>query len=116
MSAVATVVGLVFVVLAYTANQDPGGWNSFYESVVPVGGSQDWNLLVRVLAPVVLVSGGWYLGEQIISRRKFDRLVDTKKRSEFQKNYDELEELAGKLPKRYEERLEEKADTFSSRR
>lgn len=116
MSSLATVVGLVLTVLAFTAEPAAAGWNAFYERTVPVGGDQDWNLLVRVVAPIILVSGVWYLGEQIIARRKFERLINAEKKSAFQDNLDELEETARKLPKEYEERLNEKTESFVSRR
>lgn len=116
MSAVATAVGLVFTVLAFTAEPTAAGWNAFYESNVPVGGDQDWNLAVRVIAPIVLATGVWYLGEQILARRKFERLINLEKKSEFQKNLDKLEETTKKLPKDYEERLDEKTESFVSRR
>lgn len=116
MSSVATLVGLALTVLAFTAEPTAGGWNAFYERTVPVGGDQDWNLLARVVAPIVLVSGVWYLGEQIIARRKFERLINAEKKSEFQDNLEQLEETVGKLPKEYEERLDEKTESFVSRR
>lgn len=117
MSSVATVVGLALTILAYTAEPTAGGWNAFYEQAVPMQTSEgSWNLLIKVVAPIVLVSGGWYLGEQILARRKFENLIEIEKKSAFQDNYEELREQAGKLPKRYEERLDEKADEFLSRR
>lgn len=116
MSSVATVVGIAFTVLAYTANPDPAGWNAFYENVVPVGGENDWNLLVQVLAPVVLASGAWYLGEQALARRKFKDLINEESKKEFQRNMDELEETVKKLPKRYEDRFEEKVESFKMKR
>lgn len=117
MSSVATVVGLALTVLAYTAEPTAGGWNAFYEQAVPMESTEgSWNLLVKVVAPIVLVSGAWYLGEQILARRKFEDLIGTEKKSAFQDNYEELQEAAAKLPKRYEERLDEKANEFVSRR
>lgn len=116
MSSVATLVGLVGTVLAFTAEPTAAGWNAFYENAVPVGGGQDWNLLVQVVAPVVLLSGAWYLGEQIIARRKFERLINAEKKSAFQDNLEQLEETVQKLPKEYEERLDEKTESFVSRR
>lgn len=117
MSVVATLVGLAFTVIAFLADYDAAGWTDFYEAWVPSGSSGgNWNRLVQVVAPVVLVTGLWYLGEQILARRKFNSLIDTESKSEFQRSLDELEETVKKLPKSYESRLQEKRDQFVSRR
>lgn len=117
LSSLATLVGIVFTVLAFAANYEAAGWTDFYEAWVPQGtGAGNWNRFVQVVAPIVLVTGGWYLGEQIIARRKFNRMISTESKSEFQRNLDELEQTAGKLPKRFKEQLEDKREEFVSRR
>lgn len=117
MSAAATLLGIAFTVLAFMADYDAAGWTDFYEAWVPQGtGAGNWNRFVQVVAPIVLVSGAWYLGEQLLARRKFNRMIDTESKSEFQRNLDELEETAGKLPQRFKERLEDKREEFVSRR
>lgn len=117
ISAVVLVIGLVLTVLAYTAAYPASGWNAFYENLVPSSTSEgDWNLLVRVVAPIVLLVGIWYVGEQLLARRKFNRLMGVDKKSDFSKNVTTLTETAKKLPKRYEEQLQEKERSFKSRR
>lgn len=117
MSIVATILGLAFTVLSFTHGGDPAGWNSFYESVVPMSDDAgNWNLLVQLLAIPTLLAGLWYLGEQILARRKFNRLIGLEKKSEFQQRLPELKEEAAKLPQTYEQRLEEKMESFQSRR
>ena len=117
MSTVATIVGLALTVLAYTADYGAANWTDFYEGIVP--GQTDagnWNMLVRVLAPIALLTGAWYLGEQLWARYKFNEMMSTEKKSEFSKNVPALEKAARKLPKRFEEELKEKQSAFVSRR
>jgi hypothetical protein len=116
MSTVATLIGLVFTVLAFLHDGQPSGWTAFYESAVPSQPGQDWNLAVQILAPVVLFTGLWYLVEQIKARRKVDRILGLEKKSEFNERLPEAREEIPKLPNRYEERLDEKQKNFRSRR
>jgi thiaminase len=117
MSVVATVVGLVLTVLAFAADYGAANWTDVYEAYVSAGETGgNWNRLVQVLAPVVLATGLWYVGEQILARRSFNELIDTDSKSEFQSNLEELEDTVGKLPKSYEERLQEKREQFVMRR
>jgi hypothetical protein len=117
MSMVATLVGLLFTVLSFTHGGDPAGWNAFYENLVPKSDDAgNWNLLVQLLAIPTLIAGLWYLGEQILARRKFNRMMALEKKSEFQQQLPELKEEAAKLPQEYEQRLEEKMESFQSRR
>lgn len=113
-----TVVGVALVAFSYTADYAEDNWTDAYEAVVPggVGEDQDWNLAVRVVSPVVLVTGAWYLGEQILARRKFNRLINAEKKSEFNQNVSVLEETVRDLPHKYEDKLEEKQASFKSRR
>lgn len=116
MSAVATLVGGVLFVLSIAANQG-AGWVAFYTDVVSSGGTEaNWNKAVMLVSGVVFATGAWYLGEQIVARRKFNRLIGMEKKSEFQQNLDSLRETVKKLPQEYEERFEEKSEEFTSRR
>lgn len=116
LSLVVLAVGLVGTVLSYTASYPAGGWNAFYENTVPGGTDQDWNLAVRVIAPIVLLSGIWYTGEQVLARRRFNRLMGAEKKSDFSKNIARLEDTVKVLPRSYEDRLQEKENSFKSRR
>lgn len=103
-------VGLVFVVLSFT--RDTSYALGAYKSAVP----KDWNQWVMVLSPVLSVVGGWYFGEQVVLRRRYHRLLSAEKKSDFQRNRRELEELARRLPPAYEQAVEDKATDFKSLR
>lgn len=109
-----SVIGLALTAVAYSA---PGAaWTDSYEAALPSAGGGDWNMLVRVVAPIILLTGVWYVGEQIIARRRFNRLINAEKKSEFQQNLPTLEETVRDLPDKYEDRLEQKQTDFKSRR
>lgn len=116
MSALATLVGLVFTVLAFLHDGQPSGFIAFYERTVPTGPDTNWNLAVKIIAPVVLATGVWYLVEQIKARRKFNEIMDLEKKSEFNQRLPELKEEVRKLPKTYEQELSDKEKDFRSRR
>lgn len=116
MSIAITIIGLLLVVLSYTADYQAAGWTDTYESYVPESANGSWNMLVRVVSPVILITGVWYLGEQILARRKFERLINAEKKSDFRTNLPQLEETVRDLPAKYEDRLQEKQGEFKSRR
>lgn len=116
MSAVATLVGLVFTVLAFLHDGQPSGVIAFYERNVPTGPDTNWNLAVKIIAPVVLATGLWYLVEQVKARKKFNDIMDLEKKSEFNQRLPELKEEVKKLPKEYEEDVSAKEKDFRSRR
>jgi hypothetical protein len=115
MSAAATLIGLAFTVLAFLHDGQPSGWTAFYERTVPTS-PDNWNLAIQILAPVVLVTGLWYLVEQIKARRKFEEIMDLGKKSEFNQRLPELKEEVRKLPTSFEEDVEAKEKDFRSRR
>lgn len=116
MSAAATLIGIVFSVLAFLHDGQPDGLTAFYESNVPKNPDQDWNLAVQILAPVVLATGLWYLVEQIQARRTYNEIMDLEKKSEFNQRLPELKEEVRKLPKSYEEEVQAKEKDFRSKR
>ena len=116
ISLLVLLLGLALTVLAYTAAYPANGWNAFYENLVPGGTDQDWNLLVRVVAPIVLLIGVWYTVEQLLARRKFHRLLDVERKSDLHKNMQTLDDTVKVLPRSYEDRLLEKEAAFKSRR
>jgi hypothetical protein len=75
-----------------------------------------WDQWVAFLSVLGLLMGGWYVGEQLMKRRKFEKLLSTDKRSEFAESRKELEDLAKSLPERYKPRISEKEAEFKSRR
>lgn len=83
---------------------------SFYAQLLPSGNRGGWNMLVVIVSPFVALTGGWYAWEQFSMRRRFDELVETRKKSAFRKELPELRHLVDQLPPRYEERLKERMD------
>lgn len=102
------VLGFVLTVVSYTAYLADPGFLASYEGAV-VGG---WNLWVMAIAPFMLLAGGWYAGEQVLLRRRFEEKIDIDRRSEYRDRVRELEGMVEKLPRRYEERLDEQVEEY----
>jgi hypothetical protein len=114
---VVAVVGLVLTIISFTysfAHPRPG-WLLSYQNVVarPEG---DYNLILFIVGPIMLLMGGFYFGEQLMLRRRFEKLLDTPKRSEFAGRRKDLDDLAKRLPSSFETRIEEKESEFKSKR
>lgn len=102
--------------MSIAANQG-ASWVAFYTDVVSSGGTDaNWNKAVMLVSGVVAVTGVWYVVEQVMARRRFDRMMGTEKKSEFQQNMETLRETVKKLPVAYEDAFEEKSEEFTSRR
>lgn len=117
LGAVLLLVGLALTVVSWSlafADATPG-WLASYASAVKQDGA-DYNLIVFIVGPILLIWGAWYIGEQIIFRRRFETLIDTPKRSEFTSRRRELEDIARRLPEQFQARLKAKENEFSSRR
>lgn len=117
IGALLLVVGLVGTIIAFVdrfATTTPG-WLQWYEDLVkqPAG---DYNLILLIVAPIVLIMGGFYVGEQLVLRRRFDRLLDTSKKSEFTSRRRDLEDLSRRLPDGYRKRIADKEGEFLSKR
>lgn len=108
-AAVLLIVGTVLTILAVMPLLGMHETVRFYLQVLPENRS-GWNLVVLIVSPFVALTGGWYAWEQISLRRRFDELVETRKKSAFRKELPELRHLVDQLPPRYEERLEERMD------
>ena len=111
------VVGLVGTIIAFTykyAKSTPS-WLSWYGKLVarPEG---DYNLILFIAAPIVLIWGAFWFGEQLVLRRRFDRMLDTPKKSEFSSRRSDLEELVKRLPDGYKQRIKDKESEFVSKR
>ena len=119
LGAVLLVIGLIGTTIAVWSNwfTDAGatGFMARYQSYVqrPQG---DFNLLLLIIAPILLIWGAFWVGEQMILRRRFDRLLDTPKRSEFTSRRSQLEEMTKRLPDGYRGRIKEKENEFVSKR
>jgi hypothetical protein len=75
-----------------------------------------YGLWMNILGLFGILVGGWYVGEQLWNRRKFERLLNTDKRSEFTSSRKNLEDIARRLPDRYRPRIEDKEATFKTLR
>lgn len=102
---VASVLGLVVSLglLAYVAP-------TVNDQVISALGA--WALWVTILGALGVLMGGWYVGEQVYLRRKFERLVGTDKRSEFVSSRKDLDDIAKRLPESYKPRIKEKEAQF----
>ena len=76
----------------------------------------DYNLILVIAGPILLIMGGFYFGEQLVLRRRFERLLDTPKRSEFSSRRRDLEDLAKRLPEGFTAKIEAKESEFKSKR
>ena len=81
-----------------------------------VGPGSGWDQLLGIVAAFGALLGAWYVGEQVVARRKFERLLDTDKRSEFVSNRKDLEQLTKRLPDHFKPRFAEKEASFKSSR
>lgn len=90
-------------------------WLASYDALVYRDGA-DYNLILLIGGPIVLIMGIYYVGEQIVFRRRFERLIDTPKRSEFATRRRDLEEISRKLPDSFGERIRQKESEFVSKR
>ena len=110
-------VGIVLTIVSFTYRfvTPTPGWLSGYAGLVqrPEG---DYNLILLILGPILVIMGGFYVGEQVVLRRRFERLLDTPKRSEFTSRRRTLEDLARRLPDGFSSRIEEKESEFKSKR
>jgi hypothetical protein len=103
-----TVVGFLLTVVSYTAYLADPGFLAGYEEALRGG----WNLWIMAISPFVLLMGGWYAGEQILLRRRFEEHIAMERRSESRDRIRELEDIVRKLPSRYEQRLVEETEEF----
>lgn len=116
IGSVLAIVGLVLTVISFShAFLDAPSWLDWYNDLVnrPEG---NYNLILLIVGPIVLIMGAFYAGEQIVLRRRFERLLDTPKRSEFTSRRRDLEDLARRLPDHFGKRIREKEGEFVTRR
>jgi len=118
IGAVVAGLGLVLTIIAFVyefADTTPA-WLSWYDSIVNRPSEGDYNLFVVILGPILLVMGGFYIGEQVMLRRRFDELLDTSKKSEFTARRRDLQDLARRLPDDFRGRIEAKENEFRAKR
>lgn len=110
-------VGLLITVISFTyalADATPSWLNGYHDLVERPEGN--WNVVLFILGPILLIWGGFTVGEQIIYRRRFERLIDTTRKQEFTSNRRELEDVTKRLPDTFRARLKAKESEFSTRR
>jgi hypothetical protein len=71
-----------------------------------------WNTWLSIIGPLLLLVGIWVVGDGILKRREFDRLIETTSKAAFVRNQDRLEELAWLLSEEHELRVFEKKQEF----
>ena len=72
----------------------------------------EWGWWILIFAPFILTAGIWYFFDQIMARKKFNKLISTNSKANFVKNIGEIEEVVWKLSIKYRERFEEKKKKF----
>ena len=70
--------------------------------------ASDWNWWFLILGIFLIFVGGWYTFDTLRKIRKFERDINSESKKKFVSDLRELEEIAYKLGRKYEERLEEK--------
>jgi len=113
LSAILFVVGIIMMtvgVLWYFTLIQPTIANTSLEWFSEKLGNWGWWILIS--APFILIVGIWYLFDQIMVRKKFNKLVSPNSKANFVKNISEIEESIWKLSGRYRERFEEKKKKF----
>ena len=68
----------------------------------------EWNWWFLILGLILLFVGGWYTIDTLRKMRKFEEYINSDSKKKFVNDLRELEDIAYKLGKKYEERLEEK--------
>lgn len=117
IGAVVAAIGLLLTIVSFTysfADTTPG-WLKGYDGLVNRS-EGNYNLILFIAGPIMLIIGGFYFGEQLVLRRRFERLLDTPRKSEFSTRRRDLEDLAKRLPDDFRARIDAKESEFTSRR
>ncbi len=109
-----SVLTFISWMVAFNASSTYLDWYRELANVGVLG--KDWNLVVVIGGPIVLITGVWYFIEQILKRRRFEKLIDTTKKSEFVSSRKELKEIARILPDPYGQRVKDKEDELRQKR
>jgi hypothetical protein len=73
----------------------------------------DWKYWLVIISPIILVTSGFYLGDNILKRRKFNKLINTTSKANFVRNLDDIEYLAWKLTEKHAAIVDEKKREFN---
>lgn len=115
MGLVLGIVGLILTIISFTykfVQPNPSFLTSYANLVQRPEG--DYNLILFIGGPILLIIGGFYFGEQLVLRRRFDRMIDTPKKSEFASRRRDLEDLAKRLPDAYNKKIKAKDAEFNT--
>lgn len=119
IGAVVLAVGVVFAFLSYVQQFASPGWLGWWADAletIPGADLEGWNLVVMIVSTILTITGGFYFGEQLVLRRRFERLIETPKKSEFASHRKDLDDLARRLPQSYKGRINAKEAEFRSLR
>ena len=75
-----------------------------------------YDLCLFPIGGLLVMFSGWYLGDAIVKRRQFEKMLDSESKSEFLENLDELEEMAWKLSSKHEMRVMDKKEELGLKR
>jgi hypothetical protein len=75
----------------------------------------NYNLAFVVIGPIVSIIGAVLVGGYMLSRRRFEHLMQTKSKAEFLRNLDKIEELLWDLTPADEQRYLDKRAEFRLR-
>jgi len=111
------VVGVLLTVLAagfFTPLSTVGP----FPAINSATNTPDWNynLLLVIVGPIIVVVGAYMVGAYFVARRKFEHLMLTKSKAEFLRNITELEDLLWDLTPIDERRYEAKRAELRVRR
>jgi hypothetical protein len=85
------------------------------DSVTAAPSGANYNLAFVVIGPIVSIIGAVLLGGYLLSRRRFEHLMQTKSKAEFLRNLDKIEELLWDLTPADEQRYLDKRAEFRLR-
>ncbi len=102
--------GSIFLfVWGLVAELEPKFMGDLVEKALVLG---EYGRYLLIIPPFGIIIGGWYLGITIYNRRKFERMVNTEKKSDFVKSFHEIEVLSHKLPTEYRNRFKRAKKKF----
>lgn len=108
------VAGIVFTILGVASflvpSSAPAEPDFFYDLIKNKIGN--WIIWVLFWGPILLLAGGFYIGDTIKKYREFEKLIDTDSKAKFVQNQDRIEYLAWLLSARLEKRVQEKKEEF----
>ena len=76
----------------------------------------DWDIWVLIVGLILFCFSLYYFWDTKSNMQKFEEMISTSSKKEFQKNWTELEQLARyQLPKEYRKRVAEAREKFGLR-